>query len=630
MKIIRPTLIEQGDFESTAPPDGNEVWEPVGRDFLTGLDIESVGSANGFGYFAENESGNTMVYKVDLATGDISQFDAGLTRIVQVTASSDGLYFSVSGKGTAVIGTQNPALRVFRNSDGAEMFSDSFSAAHGQWAQWSHDDGLFVYSGVFRLQVVSTSTWNSSIAIDTYRDITKAVTGINEDWHAVLYDDRPIATHGGTDHCSVIYRASYGTHPNYNYRFILLTVSLTTGSYTSRVLSTTYTSDYVNLIHNSARNDLLLFYPGSPKAVDDQTLADVSPSPSLPACNAAAIDSGATEMVFRASSVSPKFQRVAAADYVAGSSLDPVLPSEGRSVVYDATYYVATLESGGYALIDRTDDSLVTQTSPSVTKGDVYTYQNKNYEALADNSDRPDQGAVADPPTWLNLGAVNRLRMFDGKLDTLTTGGETLVVDITPGQMTNGIALFNVSAQTVQITMTDPVEGEVYDSGEIQMLDNSSIKDWYSFFFEPYLRKADVARLDLPPYPDATITVTISAPGESVSVGQLVLGQIRRIGKAQYGTSVGITDFSRKEQDQFGNFIITPRRFSKRAEYDIKIDTNAVAGAQRTLASFRTTPLVWVGAETQEETIVYGYYRDFDIILETFSISDATITVEGL
>jgi hypothetical protein len=251
------------------------------------------------------------------------------------------------------------------------------------------------------------------------------------------------------------------------------------------------------------------------------------------------------------------------------------------------------------------------------------------YEVLTNNTDQPDLGALLDPPSWLDLGVVNPLRMFDGKLDNVTVANSPLTINITPDQIVNGIAIFNIDATTVQITMTDPIDGLVYDSGEIDLIDSGIITGWYEFFFAQRLQKFDLVKVDIPTYPNATITITALDENE-ITIGEIVAGKNQNLGVSQYGSSVGIIDFSRKEQDQFGNFVITPRRFSKRAEYDIKVNTSSNSGLQRTLSDFRTTPIVWIGDENKLETVVYGYYRNFDILIAGPSLSDCTITVEGL
>jgi len=114
-------------------------------------------------------------------------------------------------------------------------------------------------------------------------------------------------------------------------------------------------------------------------------------------------------------------------------------------------------------------------------------------------------------------------------------------------------------------------------------------------------------------------------------VGQIVFGYKVDLGLTTYGTTISIEDFSRKETDAFGNFIIVERPFSKRADYDVRFPTGTARKVQETLAKYRATPIVYIGSEDVAfGTTVYGYYRRFDLTLETPSLSLAAIEVEGL
>ena len=116
----------------------------------------------------------------------------------------------------------------------------------------------------------------------------------------------------------------------------------------------------------------------------------------------------------------------------------------------------------------------------------------------------------------------------------------------------------------------------------------------------------------------------------SARCGLVSIGAQQQLGIANHGTSVGIIDYSRKELDSFGRPVIVTRNFSKRVSYDVSVTTSQVGAVQRTLADLRTTPLTWVGNEGNEATIVFGYYRDFDIVIATPTLSSSTIEVEGL
>ena len=114
------------------------------------------------------------------------------------------------------------------------------------------------------------------------------------------------------------------------------------------------------------------------------------------------------------------------------------------------------------------------------------------------------------------------------------------------------------------------------------------------------------------------------------AAGHFVVGAVKQLGTALYGTSVGINDYSRKTTDDFGNTVVIQRSFSNRAEFDVALDTSEVARVRRLLAELRATPVVWIGEETYEATILFGFYKDFQIVFSGPTVSDCSITVEGV
>lgn len=261
-----------------------------------------------------------------------------------------------------------------------------------------------------------------------------------------------------------------------------------------------------------------------------------------------------------------------------------------------------------------------------VTGNQVY-YNFKDWLAIA-NSIGVTPGT--DATKWTEIGASNRYAMFDGVINNVTTATSILNVRVTPGAVVNAVSLFQVTANTVQVQVIDPVEGTVYDETK-PMQDNTFVVDWYSYFFEPIAQLTDITFADLPAYGSADIRVIADAgTGNPAIIGECVIGVQRTLGVTNFNTSVSIQDYSRKEADQFGNITVVTRPFAKRADYDVTVETAAVNFVQRALAEIRTTPTVFIGDPNRPETVVYGFYRNFNIVLSTPSISDCTIEVEGL
>lgn len=269
-------------------------------------------------------------------------------------------------------------------------------------------------------------------------------------------------------------------------------------------------------------------------------------------------------------------------------------------------------------------------TAGTYTLGTQRIYDHHVYEVIvASTTDRPDIGAVATPPTWLDLGATNRFKMFDQIISTETVYTAEVDVDITPNSVVNAAAFFGLSGNSITLTMTDPIEGVVYTETR-SLQDNTLIIDWYPYFFEEISFLPDMVFLGLPSYGSATFNAVIDGGAGDAKVGEVVIGKQRKLGVSNFGTSVSITDYSVKSTDDFGNTVIVQRAYSKRADYDVTVETSAVASVQKTLADIRTTPTVFIGDENRPETVVYGFYKQFNIVLSAPSISDCSIEVEGL
>jgi len=248
------------------------------------------------------------------------------------------------------------------------------------------------------------------------------------------------------------------------------------------------------------------------------------------------------------------------------------------------------------------------------------------YESVqASNINHP----LTDPAWWTEVGPTNRWAMFDGKVATVTTGATGLDVAIQPTGRVDSLALLNVDAATVTVTATDGEDGVVFDQ-TYSMVSDSGITDWYAYFYEPILRKTDLIITDIPLYNAPGITVNLDSGGVPVSAGVLIVGQAKDIGSAAFGARVGITDYSIKEADAFGNFSIVERAFARKGSFSIMIDPALVDEIARVLAGYRATPVLYIGADNYGSTAIYGFYRDFTIEISYPTASFCTLELEGL
>lgn len=267
--------------------------------------------------------------------------------------------------------------------------------------------------------------------------------------------------------------------------------------------------------------------------------------------------------------------------------------------------------------------------SKAYAVGDRVMLEHRNYEALMANSKVNPVSTITSPATWLDMGPTNRWRMFDDKIGTVTSNPESITLKVVPGKAVDALAFFGLDAASVYVRVTDPYQGIVFES-QVSPVSTDGINDWYDYFFNPVELNEDFALLDVPVGSYGSIDIVIAKPGGTVSVGALIMGKMAVLGETLYGSSVGITDYSRKDRDDFGNFTVIERGYSKRAEFDLMVMTAKVGATQRTLAKYRAKPLVWIGEVSYPSTILYGYYREFNLVISGPTVSDCSITVEGL
>lgn len=238
-----------------------------------------------------------------------------------------------------------------------------------------------------------------------------------------------------------------------------------------------------------------------------------------------------------------------------------------------------------------------------------------------------------DPTTddgtwWLEVSSTNRWKLFNGIVQEQTEQAGGMEYVLQSPNVVNSLALINVDCAEITVTMDDAVEGEVYNE-TFSMISDSGIQDWYAYFFEPIVRDDRLAILDLPPYANSDITVTFTDTA-TAKCGALIIGQFADLGFSQHGASYSIIDYSTKTTDSQGRVTITDGPYANKLDVDVILDTSVFGVVRNILTDLRTTPCAWIAEDNNRNSIIYGYYREFDIILSNPTTSRCTLEIEGL
>jgi hypothetical protein len=261
----------------------------------------------------------------------------------------------------------------------------------------------------------------------------------------------------------------------------------------------------------------------------------------------------------------------------------------------------------------------------------IRTNTHRIYQSLvASNLNNiPENNTAGNTPKWQDMGPTNRWAMFDQQVGTQTIVATSVTVVIAPGRV-SALALMNINCASVRIIINSASNGGVQYDKTYSMNYGADPADWFQYFFNPIDRKSDFVVMDLPPYGDAQITVTLTDP-TSVACGVLVVGTLRTIGDTEWGVKLGIVDYSVKSPDAFGNALIVKRSYSKRSTFPVSLPTAQVDAVAKLLASVRATPIVWIGADNLfSSLLIYGFFKDFEIDIAYPSYSTCSIEIEGM
>lgn len=231
-----------------------------------------------------------------------------------------------------------------------------------------------------------------------------------------------------------------------------------------------------------------------------------------------------------------------------------------------------------------------------------------------------------DTVNWQRVGPTNRWAMFDQATGTASTGSTSITFTIAPG-LVRALALIDLDATSVDVVMTDGAT-TVY-SRTVSLSAGDGVTDWYDYFFAPIVLRRTLVLTDLPPYASGQITITLHG-GTVVDVGTVAVGSLYDLGGTRYGMSLGMVDYSKKDTDAFGVTTIVERPFAKRMTAPIAIKPSMVDEVARRLQLLRATPGVWIGVKKYDQSVVYGFCKDWSIDVSYDQVCFGSITIEGL
>lgn len=238
-----------------------------------------------------------------------------------------------------------------------------------------------------------------------------------------------------------------------------------------------------------------------------------------------------------------------------------------------------------------------------------------------------------NPLDWLDQGGTNRHKMFDSFVSSQTENATSIDIVLNVSKV-DRVCFLGLEADEVEIVVKDSGGSTIETITEDLTITSSGS---YSEYFYGETEYKDTLIVPIAGYYlNMTLEVTITSVS-TAKCGHLVVGRHSKIGLTEYGVSAGISDYSTKTTNDFGETEFVERAYAKTLDIDImidhSIDATAYDRAHRILSSLRATPAIWNAnndVSSRDNFVVYGYYKSFDLVANYATLSQCNLEIEGL
>ncbi|HYF17687.1 MAG TPA: hypothetical protein VEA40_07430, partial [Ramlibacter sp.] len=232
----------------------------------------------------------------------------------------------------------------------------------------------------------------------------------------------------------------------------------------------------------------------------------------------------------------------------------------------------------------------------------VRTTTHKVYECVQAHTGRS-QLPENDTAYWLEKSPTNRHAPFDIYTSTQAQALTSLTYVVRPGTFYNAVGLWGVDGANWSMTFKDAPGGSIFRTESGSLVENAG--GMYEYMFPGAWRtKNKVLVKDIEPYPDAEVTVTISAAtGNTVKLGVLAIGDLRPLAENRGGTTYGAiaepVDYSYQKTEEDGTVTIKRRRSATDLRVRVELAAEDRDSALASLQEVLSVPCGWIATTAE-------------------------------
>jgi len=230
---------------------------------------------------------------------------------------------------------------------------------------------------------------------------------------------------------------------------------------------------------------------------------------------------------------------------------------------------------------------------------------------------------------WLDVGPTNRWAMFDGEVSTQTVAASPLTVVMRPGSF-SGLYAAGLDAGQIDIVVRDAPGGNVVYTYSGQ-LEGSQPADYDEYFFDRFKPLTDFLASDIEQYNSGELTLTLSSGSGTVKCGVLAVGDLRSLGRTQFGAKAKPKTYSYIKTDDFGRTSIVRRKTAMDMTASAILDNSEANTVTDLIRGLLDVPAVWIASGLTE----YGFLRVFglgsgEITASNPGFCELSLSVQGL
>lgn len=226
---------------------------------------------------------------------------------------------------------------------------------------------------------------------------------------------------------------------------------------------------------------------------------------------------------------------------------------------------------------------------------------------------------------WVIVRPTNRWSMFDQLPSTSRQQSDVLTITLAVPAV-GDVMLLGVVAASVTVTLPDVTRTVTLASGAEQSV---------------YITGLGSAGGNLTITIQPVLTeISVGVSSLILSVAEILVGTVIDLGETQLGAGVGISDYSTRTIDEYGNASFVRRGYSGFLQAQFILDRDDADLVLDTITALRAVPCVWIGSLHYQCAVIYGYYREASMEIrenhaactmriESLAVDTLTGTVSG-